>query len=357
MKQTHFFLGANSAEGFYGLYDQLLDARLYDLIILKGTPGCGKSTFMRRAAAALEERGLETVYIHCSGDPDSLDGVIAPAIRTAIVDGTAPHVLEPRYALAHERYVDLSQCCDSAAAKEVTNGLTALTDAYRASYREAYHVLRALGGVDAERRALVRAHFDEEKLLRRAAGIAARELKGGGEMRGRAADVFLGGLTCQGRVCRFDSVDALCPRVYELCDSYGLAAPVLRLLRDAALEAGEDVLACRDPLRPAEIAHLLIPARGLAFVTTGEGVHYEGKPYRRLRVDVMAEEKLTRAEKAHLRFIRRVRRALEEEAVASLKRAKRGHDALEALYRPCVDFDAVGALCDAEIARIDAYPA
>ena len=91
MKQTHFFLGANSAEGFYGLYEQLLDARLYDLIILKGTPGCGKSTFMRRAAAALEERGLETVYIHCSGDPDSLDGVIAPAIRTAIVDGTAPH--------------------------------------------------------------------------------------------------------------------------------------------------------------------------------------------------------------------------------------------------------------------------
>lgn len=95
MKQTHFFLGANSAEGFYGLYDQLLDARLYDLIILKGTPGCGKSTFMRRAAAALEERGLETVYIHCSGDPDSLDGVIAPAIRTAIVDGTAPHGMAP----------------------------------------------------------------------------------------------------------------------------------------------------------------------------------------------------------------------------------------------------------------------
>lgn len=95
MKQTHFFLGANSAEGFYGLYDQLLDAKLYDLIILKGTPGCGKSTFMRRVAAALEERGLETVYIHCSGDPDSLDGVIAPAIRTAIVDGTAPHGTAP----------------------------------------------------------------------------------------------------------------------------------------------------------------------------------------------------------------------------------------------------------------------
>ena len=64
MKHTHFFLGANSAEGFCGLYEQLLDAKLYDLIILKGGPGCGKSTFMRRAAAAMEERGLDGTAPH-----------------------------------------------------------------------------------------------------------------------------------------------------------------------------------------------------------------------------------------------------------------------------------------------------
>ena len=108
MKQTHFFLGANSAEGFYALYDQLLDARLYDLIILKGTPGCGKSTFMRRVAAAMEERGLESVYIHYLGDPDSLDGVIFPAIGTAIVDGTAPHGMDT---LGHRcAYLSCSAC-------------------------------------------------------------------------------------------------------------------------------------------------------------------------------------------------------------------------------------------------------
>ena len=95
MNTTHFFLGANSAEGFYGLYEQLLDAKLYDLLILKGGPGCGKSTFMHRAAAALEARGAQSVYIHCSGDPNSLDAVFFPAIRTAIVDGTAPHGMAP----------------------------------------------------------------------------------------------------------------------------------------------------------------------------------------------------------------------------------------------------------------------
>ena len=43
----------------------------------------------------MEQAGLETEYILCSGDPDSLDGVHIPRLRTAIVDGTAPHGTAP----------------------------------------------------------------------------------------------------------------------------------------------------------------------------------------------------------------------------------------------------------------------
>ena len=95
MQPLHFFLGANSEEGFFSLYEQLLGGRFDDLLILKGGAGSGKSTFMRRTAAAMEERGLESVYIHCSGDPDSLDGAIFLDRRAAIVDGTAPHGTAP----------------------------------------------------------------------------------------------------------------------------------------------------------------------------------------------------------------------------------------------------------------------
>ncbi len=352
MKSTHFFLGANSAEGFYSLYDQLLDAGLHDLVILKGGPGCGKSTFMHRMAGALEEHGVETVYIHCSGDPDSLDAVIFPSIRRAVVDGTAPHVLEPRYMAVRERYVDLSPCYDVARVKGAAEKIVAASDAYRASYRQAYHILRALGGVDEERRAAICTEFDGEKLLRRAAGIAAREFKAGGSETGRTEEVFLGGLTCKGQICRFDSVEALCPRVYAFCDSYGLAAPALCFLHAAAVRAGLDTIVCRDPLRPAEPQHLLVPSRGVAFVTSCEEMTYSGRPHRRIRVDAMAEEKLSHAEKARLRFIRRVRRALETETIGALARAKQEHDALEALYHPYVDFDGVNALCALETARV-----
>ena len=46
--QVQFFLGANAPTGFYSLYDQLIDpAEAEDIYILKGGPGCGKSTFLK----------------------------------------------------------------------------------------------------------------------------------------------------------------------------------------------------------------------------------------------------------------------------------------------------------------------
>lgn len=95
MKPVYFFLGANSGEGFYSLYDQMLNGRYDDLLILKGGPGCGKSTFMRRMGEAMERAGERVVYINCSGDPDSLDGAIFLDRNTAVVDGTSPHGTAP----------------------------------------------------------------------------------------------------------------------------------------------------------------------------------------------------------------------------------------------------------------------
>ena len=89
--QVRYFLGANSPDGFYSLYDQLIDpAQAEEILILKGGPGCGKSSLMRRVGQAAQEHGLAVEYIVCSGDPDSLDAVILPQQGTAIVDGTAP---------------------------------------------------------------------------------------------------------------------------------------------------------------------------------------------------------------------------------------------------------------------------
>ena len=89
-----FFLGANSARGFYSLYEELLDeASAKAFYILKGGPGCGKSTLMKKVGQRLQKDGHPVEYIACSGDPDSLDGILLPEKGIAIVDGTAPHAM------------------------------------------------------------------------------------------------------------------------------------------------------------------------------------------------------------------------------------------------------------------------
>ena len=67
---TEYFLGGNTAQGFYSLYDSFCPPRggMF-LWVIKGGPGCGKSTFMKTIAAAAEEAGLVAERVRCSGDP------------------------------------------------------------------------------------------------------------------------------------------------------------------------------------------------------------------------------------------------------------------------------------------------
>lgn len=91
MPNIQYFLGGNTPTGFFSLYHQLSDpARIRALYIIKGGPGSGKSTFMRRVERHAQAAGLETAQVLCSGDPDSLDAVLIPRLGAALVDGTAP---------------------------------------------------------------------------------------------------------------------------------------------------------------------------------------------------------------------------------------------------------------------------
>ncbi len=97
MPNIQYFLGGNTPTGFYSLYHQLSDpTRMRALYIIKGGPGSGKSSLMRRVERHAQAAGLETQEVLCSGDPDSLDAVILPQLRAALVDGTAPQGVVPK---------------------------------------------------------------------------------------------------------------------------------------------------------------------------------------------------------------------------------------------------------------------
>ena len=346
---TNFFAGANSGEGFQNLFPEMVDIEhTYDLMVLKGGPGVGKATFMREIGRGMEQAGTAVEYLWCSGDPDSLDGVVLPELRCAVVDGTSPHVVEPKYPAAVDRYVDLGRFYDLTAAKAAAEEAKAYTHAYQAAYVRAYHNLKAARQVELDTVTAVRKSFDRERAQRRVEGVIARELRQSGGETGKTTRRFLGSITHKGYIWRFDSVDALCPKVYELADSWELAGEMLARLHDAAAERGWDTIACAAPEEPDRLEHLLIPGLGLAFVTSRPGMDYGTKPFRRIRLDAMAEPQ----GKARLRFQTRMAALLREEGVLALKEAKSFHDKLEAVYNPYVDFDGVRALAAMETGRL-----
>ena len=338
--QIQYFLGANSPQGFYSLYDQLLSPETANAIyIIKGGPGCGKSTLMRQVAAQAAQAGETAEYILCSGDPDSLDGVVLPRLKAALVDGTAPHVIEPKYPGVVEQYVNLGVCYDREGLQAVREELQGCMRGYKEHYQRAYRCLGAAAEIREDVRDTLMTEELEAKLAKRARGILSRELKP--RKTGEAGAVkqrFLGAVTHKGVLTLYGTASAQCTRIYELSDRYGLAHPLLARLLSGAVLGGYDVVACPDPMAPQRLAHLLVPEAGLAFVTSTPAQPYPGRACRRLRLETMADQDLLRRCRPRLRFALKVSAALVEEAVDSLAQAKAMHDELEGLYHPYVDF-------------------
>ncbi len=345
---VNYFLGANSGSGFHSLYGGFCRGEGDFLHLIKAGPGGGKSGFMRRIAQAAAERGFDTECVLCSGDPDSLDAVYIPALRLGFMDATAPHACEPESFAYDSDYVNLGRFCGRISDPRI--GL--YTDKYRAMYRAAYAYLAAAGSIErAEISGLISAET-LEKVRKRAQNTAARELggvkKGSTEIRERKR--FAGCISCRGELTLKDDIQKLCKRICLLDDRCGLAKVYLEQLRREALLRGAETVLCLSPLCPERLDALLLPERGLGFVSASATEPDE--PWRHVRLDALVEPEALRTYRAALRRRDKLRRGLLDEAVTLLASAKEYHDELERVYNPYVDFAALNAFADETINRI-----
>ncbi|GAA3402106.1 hypothetical protein ACFFNY_35470 [Paenibacillus hodogayensis] len=90
----HLFLGAATPAGAVDFVPGITEGAKRRIFV-KGRPGSGKSTMLKKLAAAAAERGFDAEIFHCGFDPNSLDMVVFPEIGVAIFDSTAPHEHDP----------------------------------------------------------------------------------------------------------------------------------------------------------------------------------------------------------------------------------------------------------------------
>lgn len=218
---------------------------------------------------------------------------------------------------------------------------------YKDCYPRAYRCLSAAAELEKDARAILMTPELEQRLAGRAKGILARELKGRHEEKtGTVRQRFLNAVTHRGELFLYHTVQSQCERVYELSDRFGLAHELLTHLLAGLVRSGCDVVACPNPMAPNRLAHLMVPGLSLAFVSSTPEHPYPYEPYRRIKLESLAEDELLRANRTRLKFARKVSAALMGEGISSLAQAKEMHDRLEALYHPYVNFDRVEEMAE-----------
>ena len=352
----NYFLGANTGNGFYSLFDELYSpTENWRAYIIKGGPGTGKSGLMRAVALAAEEKGLKTERIFCSSDPSSLDGVIIPEIKTCIADGTSPHVLEPKYPGAIEEIVNVGDCWDGAVLRKNAKGIIEKSTECTACHQRCIRFMSAFTTIVNDDERLILPCVDREKVQNFAERTAVRELgMPRGDKIGKISRRFLSAVTPNGITCFQETVYDQCDRVIMIDDDRGAVSSfMLSLLAKKATESGFDVTVCPCVSNPVKkIDHLIIPEKRLCFFTQNSCHALPKEPDRIVNVKRFLNAENMKEHKARLSFNKRAASDLLDEAVLSLSNAKVIHDELEQFYISAMDFDAVDALTRKTVKKI-----
>ena len=329
------FPGAMGPNGFISCFDQLMDESILQRrLILKGGPGVGKSTFMRRLHAVLCDDGQPSTLCFCSGDPDSLDAVVLPHAGLLVLDGTAPHIMDPEIPGARDSIINLGECLDESALRPRLPHIRACMADHAAASRRARAYMKASLALAQDSAALIDSCIDPLRFRQMTDALVSAVLAAHGEAteKPQKRSVITDAITPKGKLCLLSN--HMQRRVIRLArrDEMNLT-PVFAALSYAAQTAGYHVEEHLDPLFPGGILHLSIPALS-TLVTTGDTLVSEQT------FDFTAclpQGALLRHECALEQSKASVSQLLHR-AVSSMQQAKQLHDELETFYVPNMDF-------------------
>lgn len=339
-KFLKYFLAANSGEGFVSHfadnYDCFDDWHVY---IIKGGPGTGKSSFMKYIVVNAVDNGLHVELCPCSSDPDSLDGVIIKDKKIIILDGTAPHVVEPKMPGVCEEIINLGQFWDSEKLRKSAEKIINVTAINKKLHKTAAAYISAAGELMYDNFKLSKQFLYCNKCEKFASNLAAQLFKPKKNPTPKEWMRFIGGVTPKGVIAFKGTVEDFYKNIVVIGDKYGAAANIMmQKIRETALLRGYEIITLQNPFLPSKIIdHILIPELSLAVVREYEYIKWNEK-YRRIHARRFYDINILREHRSRLTFNRRVTRELLLGAIDTLSKAKSVHDKLEKYYIDSMDF-------------------
>lgn len=355
------FPGSNTPRGFYSYYQHMLpQERAVRTFILKGGPGVGKSTFLKRIGEAMETDGFEVEYHHCSADNESLDGVVLPEIGVALLDGTAPHVVDPVCPGAIDEIVNFGSFWDEQGIRTHRRAIIAVNEALAECFSRCFRYLAAARAVYDDLEAAHRPALNFGGLNQIGATLI-EELQESGwasSRPGRLRRLFGSAITPDGSRNYLDTLIVPWERIVVVKGEPGTGkATLVEKVARALLEQGFDVEAFHCPFDPERMEHLVVPGLKLAVTTSAAPHLWEGCAGLVVDTGDAVDESVLARQTARIKQARAVYESLFDQAVGALADAKALHDELESYYVPYMDFRRIDPLFDRVRGRIQEYAA
>lgn len=340
-----FYAGGNTARGFTSLFDSSLQG-LNRVFILKGGPGTGKSTLIRSIADDMVDRGYDIHLIHCASDNDSLDGLIVPEIKVGIVDGTAPHIIEPRLPGAVEQYVNVGEAWDCARLSGHKSTIERLNGQISQAYEFAYGGFAEALRIHDEWEAFYVDNMDFQ-----AADELTEEYKAllfGNRKLEKASRVdhrFLGAATPKGAVDFVPNLTEGLAKRYFIKGRPGSGkSTMLKKLASTAIERGFDVEIYHCGFDPNSLDMIIVRELGFAvFDSTAPHEYFPDREGDEI-IDTYVRCIKPGTDEAYADALNDVKQryaAQMKQSMRYLAQAKSLHDELESIYIQATDFGKV----------------
>lgn len=341
----HYFAAANTKDGFYSLFDEIFGCCSVDkLYILKGGPGCGKSTCIKNISKKANELGFCPIEYHCSSDPYSLDGVFVPEKKIAVIDGTLPHAKEPTAAGITEIIVDLGTSWDTAGLYLNKAQLLSLIKEKSQSYNIGYRFLCALGKMNECMDEIIKNAVLTEKMKQNAQRLVLKMGIKKDRSNVQNKTVFTRAISGAGKV-RLFTFENMSKNIYFIKDDYITAKYFLLELKNAAIPKNIEFTQSKNPLCPDDIDGLYFPDSDTCFTLYDEDfcrmLDAKGNTYKVINMKRFVDKEKILSKRQTLRFCKKCAGEFEKAAILNLKQAMQTHAKLESIYSLYTDYDRV----------------
>ncbi len=349
-----FYGAANTYNGFYSLFGSIFSPeKLKNIYILKGGPGCGKSTTIRKISEYAQNAGYDTENYYCSSSPTSFDGVIIPKLSSAVLDGTSPHTVNPKYPGVCENIINLGIAWDLEKAKNLNPRIRELTAKKNSAYKRAYAYLSSCMSAKEVKMNCLSSYIMESKIKKAAERICSKHRYT--SSKSDITEVFTDCISGHGNV-HLDSFERLAETRYFIRDYADIAPVFFDCLVDILLDKGADITVALDPLYPGQYKGIFITENNISFTMYDDdfclALDKKQIPYKIINMARFCDTTQFKRNKVFYKYADKAENILMNGAIKQLSLATDIHNEIEKYYYDITDFSTVDTITEELIKQI-----